>query len=55
MRLLAGCMLSLAALVPFAILVNGLTPLEALTIPLGGLIAISVLLANVWAQGRARG
>jgi hypothetical protein len=54
-RLLAGSMLSLAALAPFAILVSGLTPLEALTIPLGALIAISVLLTHVWAQGRARG
>ena len=53
--MLAGCVLSLAALVPFAILVKGLTPLEALTAPLGAVIAISVLLANVWAQGRARG
>jgi hypothetical protein len=53
MRLLAGSLISLAALVPFAVLVRGLTPLEALLVPLGALIAISVLLAHVWAQGRA--
>ena len=55
MRLLAGFILSLAALVPFAVVVRGLSALEALLVPLGALIAISVLLANVWAQGRARG
>ena len=54
MRLLAGFLVSFAALVPFAILARDLTLLEALMVPLGALIAISVLLANVWAQGRAR-
>ena len=54
MRLLAGFLVSLAALVPFAVLARDLTLLEALTIPLGALIAIAVLLANVWAQGRLR-
>jgi hypothetical protein len=54
MRLLIGLMLSFVALVPFAVLARDLTLLEALTIPLGALITISVLLANVWAQGRAR-
>lgn len=55
MTLLAACLISIAALVPFAILVKGLSPLDALLVPVGALIAISVLLANLWAHGRARG
>jgi hypothetical protein len=54
MRLLLALVLSLVALVPFAVLARDLTLLEALTIPLGALIAIAVLLANVWAQDRLR-
>jgi hypothetical protein len=53
-RLLAGSILSLAALAPFAVLTRGLGPLEGLLVPLGALIAITVFLANAWARDRAR-